>query len=309
MSRISGGLWRRGGGVEMTKRHLEIFAAVYESGSMTRAAGALFMTQPAVSQAIRELEEYYETTLFERTSRGLVPTEAGDELYRYSNQIAGLFHSARQAIQGGGSQVVRVGANWSIGTAFLPAYLKAFYAGDPRTRVLVRVSGYRVLLELLGEKRLDFALVEDSAMDAGLVWRPYYKDRLVIVAAPESPHGGRKLTFAEIAGENFLLREKGAGVRDRFDYLMFLRNMKIEPVWESATTTALVEAAKAGFGLAVLPYLLVRRYLEAGELIELEVEDFSLERTVHIVWPKERVPEGPAQRLIELIEGFDHRLS
>ena len=104
-------------------------------------------------------------------------------------------------------------------------------------------------------------------------------------------------------------------MRDRFDYLMFLRNMKIEPVWESATTTALVEAAKAvkgvseGLGVAVLPYLLVRRYLEAGVLIELEVEDFSLERTVHIVWPKERVPEGPAQRLIELIEGFDHRLS
>ena len=292
----------------MTKRHLEIFAAVYESGSMTRAAGTLFMTQPAVSQAIRELEEYYETQLFERTSRGLVPTAAGDELYRHSRHISELFAETKRKLHDSGRQVVRVGANRSIGTAFLPAYLKTFQARDPKTRVQVRVSGYRTLLKLLGENRLDFALLEDSAMDAGMVWRPYYKDRLVIVAAPDSRYRGRELAFSEIAGEPFLLREKGAGVRDLFDYLMFLRNQKLEPLWESASTTALVEAARAGFGLAVLPYLLVRRYLERGELTELRVEDFSLERTVHIVWQKDRTPAGPARRLMEIIEGFDHRV-
>lgn len=293
----------------MTKRHLEIFTAVYESGSMTRAAAALFMTQPAVSQAVRELEEHYGAQLFERTARGLVPTPAAEELYRYSKRISGLFATAAQSLRSGGGQVVRMGANRSIGAAFVPAYLKAFRESDPDVRVLVRVSGYQTLLKLLGENQLDFALVEDAVMDAGLVWTPYYQDRLVIVAAPDSPYAGRRVAFEEIAGENFLLREKGAGVRDRFDYLMYLRNLKIEPLWESASTGALVEAARAGFGLAVLPYLLVRRCLNSGELTALEVEDFSLERTIHIVWPKDRILPGRVRRLTALIQNFDHRLT
>ncbi len=285
----------------MTKRHLMIFSAVYDQKSMTRAAETLFMTQPAVSQAIRELEEHYSVKLFERFSRRLYVTPAGEELYHFAKDILHLFDDVEERLGEEGLTVIRVGANLSAGTALLGHWIDQFCKSHPRTKVKVRVSGSKRLLRLLGENEIDFALLEDTVLSQDVTRIPFYRDRLVMVAAPNSPFAGRPLCFEELKETDFLLREPGAGVRDLFDYQMLLRNIHIDPLWESSSTTTLVEAAHAGYGVSIQPYLLVKKYLDSGYLAELSVTDLSLERNLNIVCHKNKILSRETEDLIHMI--------
>lgn len=104
----------------MTKRHLTIFAQVYKEKSMTRAVAALYVTQPAISQAIADLEDHYGMQLFERHVRRLELTDAGTALLVYAKDSLHLFHNAEQRLHTKEFSTIHIGANISVGTAFLP---------------------------------------------------------------------------------------------------------------------------------------------------------------------------------------------
>ena len=279
----------------MTERHLRIFLAVCAEMNMTRAAETLYMSQPAVSQAVRELETFYGAQLFERLPRKLVITESGQALKRYAQDILRLFDDAMTRLKDDAPAVVRLGAILSAATGLLTGYIDAFHAGWPEATVKVRVCGSARLLELMRMDELDLALIEDTLLPEDMSCEPFYADKLVIVAAPDDPDAGRELPFERLRKRDFLLRETGAGVRDLFDRLMFLRNVHIEPVWESVSTTALVEAAHAGYGISVQPYLLVKRYLDSGYLSEIYAPDLTLTRNLNIVRRSGR-PLSPAAK-------------
>ena len=275
----------------MNNRLLSIFIEVYEKLNMTKASEALFISQPSVSQAIKELEDYYGTKLFERYPKKLYPTPEGNVLYNYSQQILGLFDEAQKeilSIDNKGS--IAVGANISAGTVLISDYIDQFHLVYPNVKVRVCVAGSAVLSQMLYSNELDLALMEDLIFDHRLIQEPFYQDRIVFVCAPSNPLVGRKnLSFTDLEKESFLLRSKGVGARDKFDYLMKLHDISIEPLWESTNTTALVNAAKANYGIAVLPYLMVKNDLKDGSLAELDLHDEAFLRNLNITYYKDKV--------------------
>lgn len=283
----------------MTERHLRIFLTVCGERNMTRAAEKLYMSQPAVSQAIRELEMFYHARLFERASRRLMITDAGQALLQYAQDILRLFDDAEAQLTENAPVVIRLGAILSAATGLLTGYIDRFHEGWPRAKVKVRVCGSARLLELMRRNELDIAMLEDTLLPEDMLVTPFYEDRLVVVAAPEDPCAGRETPFAELCEREFLLREVGAGVRDLFDRRMLERNVHIEPLWESSSTTALVEAAHAGYGISVQPYLLVKKHLDSGYLSEIPVADLALRRTLNIVRYKGKILSPAAKAFIE----------
>lgn len=291
----------------MSNRHLKIFLTVYKFMNMTLAAESLFISQPSVSQSIKELESYYGVRLFERYPKKLYPTPEGDLLYAYAQQILGLYEKVKEEIHFLSDKVtIRVGANISAGTVLIRKYIDKFHEKYPDAKVEVKVTGSSKLKRMIMEHEIDFALMEDLVHDTNLIQEPFYHDRIVLVCSPENELAKRRgLKFSDIEGYDFLLREKGVGVRDKFDQIMMLHDMHIEAAWESSNTRALVNAAQEDYGIAVLPYLLVKDYIENGSVAMLDVDDGALNRNLNIVYHKDKIFNKWTDEFISIVREME----
>lgn len=288
----------------MKNRHLKIFITVYKYMNMTMAAESLFVSQPSVSQAIKELEAYYGAKLFERYPKKLYPTPEGTLLYEYATQIFGLYDKVKEEIKFMTDNVtIKVGANISAGTVLIRDYIDKFHEVFPRVKIEVKVTGSSKLKQKLIEHEIDLALMEDLICDTNLIQEPFYHDRIVLVCSPKNELAHKKdLKFTQLAGNDFLLREKGVGVRDKFDYLMMLNDIKIEPLWESSNTRALINAAHEDYGVAVLPHLLVKDDIKSGYVAELDVKEEALNRNFNIVYHRDKIFNKWAAEFVRIIK-------
>ena len=146
----------------MTIRHLKIFLSVCKNNfNTTKAAEELHMTQPAVSLAIKELEQYYGVALFDRIGKRLKITEAGHRFFEYSVHITSMFDDMEKGMKDWDSfGVIRIGASITIGSQFLPYYVKAFYNRYPGTEIKVTISPSEQLEQKIWNNELDFILIE-----------------------------------------------------------------------------------------------------------------------------------------------------
>ncbi len=286
----------------MTLRHLWIFIAVYDERNMTAAANKLFMTQPSVSQAIKELENYYGVVLFERLSRKLYITESGEKLYQYAAHIIKLFDELEDNLKENAiKKKLTIGSNYTVGVVLIHKYIEIFKKLYPSSEVMVIVNKSSVLLEMLRKNELDLALTEEVNNESDMVEDFLANDRIVVIAHPEHHLFSKKEVIPQdIVNEHLLLREKGAGVRNLFELRMNQIGLSIKPYWESTSTTALINAAKNKIGIAILPYHLVKEHLALGNLKELKVKDLDLNRKLTIIYHKNKFLTGAMQDFINI---------
>lgn len=285
----------------MTVRHMKIFKTVCECGcSITKAAEKLNMTQPAVSLAVSELENYYGIKLFDRISRRLYLSEAGKMFLEYANTITLTFDDMEKRIRSWEKTgVVRVGASISIGAMLMPEYVKKFAAENPDTKVTVKINRSEELEALLFENKLDFALIEGIVHDQNLVYEDFMEDRLALVAAKDFPKDTIKKE--EIYAYDFLLREKGSGTREIFESTLTSVSCPLpEPAWESMSTAALINAAEAGLGVAVVPYRMAVERLKSGSIREIHIENIKFTRKYKLVYHKNKKLSTTDKKFIEI---------
>lgn len=285
----------------MTIRHLRIFAAVYEQQNMTAAAKQLFMTQPSVSQAIKELEKYYGVLLFERLSHKLYTTESGEKLYQYATHIIKLFDEAEDSLkENAACKKLAIGANYTVGSALIHIYIRRFSQLYPDADIRVHINKASNLMEMLRSNELDLALMEENS-ETDLKQEVFCDDRIVVVAAPGHPLFAKKTVAAsDIVNEHLLLRERGAGVRNLFESRMNQIGLSIQPYWESTSTTALINAAENQIGVAVLPYQLVRDQLASGALKELKIPNMDLGRKLAVFYHKNKFLTNAIKTFIKI---------
>ena len=294
----------------MIDQRIKVFLAVCEHGTMTGAARALFMTQPAVSQTIALLEEQYQTKLFDRFPRRLELTESGRVLKEAAQNMVRFSDETEERMRSNDENAtVRIGVNLSVGKVLIHEFLSQFRVNRPQVQVRINATRGAALCDLLKKGELDFLLMEETE-EEDFIQEPFFKDRIVIVAAPDHAvwdrHGAglaaSGIKLADLAGERFFLREKGAGVREQFDHLIQAHGLKIDAAWESSSTGILVNALLHGEdGIAVLPYLLIRDELAEGKLKEIPVSDASLERTLFIVRHRSKHLTGAAEEFIKIV--------
>lgn len=287
----------------MTLRHLQIFLVVCEKKNMTESAKALFMTQPSVSQVVKELEKHYGVTLFERTGRALVITRAGDTLRSYATHIVGSFEEVEKKLKEE-YQVdsLRIGANVTVGVTMIQSVIKEFKDIYPEVRVEVFVNNSSAIRDRIDRNELDLALVEEfSGMDMYHT-EPFFNDKNIIVAPVSHPILAKEdLTVKDLTSLDLMLREKGSGVRNLFDAILYTKGIVIHPIWESYTSDALIEAVKANLGLAVLPYRIARPHIEAGEMAELCLPDLDLSRKLVIMTHRSKVLSEEAEHFLQMV--------
>lgn len=292
----------------MTLRHMKIFRCVCENScNTTKAAEAMHMTQPAVSLAIREIEQYYGITLFDRIGRRLQITAGGQRLLQYASHISSLFDDMEKTIRDWDSfGLLRVGASITIGSQFLPGYVKAFNARYPGTEVRVLVAASEQLEQKILSSELDVVLIEGIPHNQDLISEEYLEDHLsVICPANGRFQQGQQLTIEEFRKQKFLLREPGSGTRDVFERVIREMGFSVEPVWEATSTTALVNAVINGLGIAVLPHRMVTGPLERGQVVTVGVDGLDFHRRFHIVYHKDKFLTSSAKAFLDLCKNYE----
>lgn len=287
----------------MTIRHMIIFRTVCESGyNSTKAAEALHMTQPAVSLAIKELEQYYGVRLFDRIGRRLQITDAGQRFLQYAIHISDLFADLETGLRDWDSKgILRIGASITIGSQFLPGYVKAFSEICPGIDVRVTIEQSARLEQKLLANELDFALIEGVAHDPNIVSEAYMEDHLsVICAADKGWSQGQIISKEVFQKQRFLLREKGSGTREVFERAVAQADLRITPVWESMSTTALINAVINGLGIAVLPYRRILPAVRQGLITTVEVQDLNFSRNFYMIHHKDKFLTSSAKQFIAL---------
>lgn len=272
----------------MTIRHLKIFVAVCECGGMTKAADILHMTQPAVSNAVSEMEKYYKVVLFDRIKQRLALTETGKTLLLKAKGILNEFEDFETlAMQGSSDPSLHIGCSLTLGKTFLPGYLKRLQKQIPAINPGVIVNNASVIEQELENGNLDFGFVEGEVSSPYLKAIPFGKDRIVAICASDAAIPGT-LPLAELVRYPLLLREKGSASRDLFDRSAAALHCSVTPMIESISNQCLITSAMAGLGIAVLPEGLVSERICAGAVKQITVTDTDFSRIHYLLTHKNK---------------------
>lgn len=290
----------------MTLRHLKIFVAVVEQGSATAAANVLYLAQPAVSLAIRELEEYYGIKLFDRIANRLHLTEAGKIFYSYAAHIIATFEEMENGLRNWDEiGRLRIGSSITIGNKMLPELVHDFTMLYPQIDVKVLIDSSEVIERKLMRSELDFALVEGVTHTPDLIAKAFAKDELAVVCSSHHPFAAKKIITAdELINERILLREHGSGTRELFDSVMESHGYVCTPSWESTSTRALLSAVVENLGIAVVPNRLIE-IERTSELIQcISIKDIEFKRTFNIVYHKNKFLSKSIKEFMQLCENI-----
>jgi len=264
-----------------TFRQLAAFHAVARLGSVSRAAGELHLTQPAVSIQLKLLEESAGAPLLERQGRGIRLSAAGEVMADYAARILDLWREAGDemaAQRGQFSGTLRVGA---VTTAeyLLPPLLVAFAAGHPHVKVKLRVGNRDEIVSMLGAQEVDIAIMGRPPAELKTTAVAFAKHPMAFLASPRHALMGRRdLTLADLHGANLLVRERGSGTRTTLERLHKDAGLPLRIGSEMSSNEAIKQMCAAGFGAAFLSLHTCGLELQAGLLALLPMAGNPLER-------------------------------
>lgn len=264
-----------------TFRQLAAFHAVARLGSVSRAAGELHLTQPAVSIQLKLLEESAGAPLLEREGRGVRLSAAGEVMAGYAARILDLWREAGDemaAQRGQFSGTLRVGA---VTTAeyLLPPLLVAFAAAHPHVKVKLLVGNRDEIVGMLGAQDVDIAIMGRPPAELKTTAVAFAKHPMAFLASPRHPLMGRRdLTLADLHGANLLVRERGSGTRTTLERLHKDAGLPLRIGSEMSSNEAIKQMCAAGFGAAFLSLHTCGLELQAGLLALLPMAGNPLER-------------------------------
>jgi molybdate transport repressor ModE-like protein len=293
---------------------LRIFAAVAEHRSFSRAASALFISQPAVSKAVQQLEHQLDLSLIERGAggprgaRGVRLTESGQALFEHARGIFALERAAAEEVRARvGLQRGRlsVGASTTIAGYWLPAYAAEFTRQFSAIQLQIRVGNTQTVGRALIDCEVDVALVEGQVNDPRIVATHWRDDELQIIAPPHAaPAQRRRPSAKELNAQVWLVREPGSGTREVTDRLLRTQGIEPQRTIEFGSNEGIARAVAAGLGIAMLPVRAVRELLHMRELrtlTPLHPSARALTRPLLLLQLRERPASALVRAFCELL--------
>jgi DNA-binding transcriptional LysR family regulator len=279
----------------MDLRQLEIFAKVAELSSFSRAAEALHLTQPTVSEHIRTLENELGVRLLDRLGRGTGTTRAGQLLLTYAVRMLALSREARQALEGFQGRMrgeLVVGGSTIPGEYILPVMLGRFREKFPEVSTTLVIGDSQAVVDWVVEGRVEVGVVGARLPRRGLEFRELMPDEEVVVVPAGHPWQGRaEISLDELAGAPLLIRERGSGTRAALEKALERAGMDLGAlriVGEIGSSQAIKQAVKAGMGITIISRLAVEEDCRQGLIAFLRVRDLAVTRAFHLLTHKER---------------------
>lgn len=295
------------------------FLTVCRCGGYTKAAAELHISQPAVSQHIRQLEQHYGCALFERKGRAIRPTHAGNLLFRRLdalNQDEARIEREVSSVAAGSNpdaETLNFGCTKTIGDYVAPKLIAHHLVDRRQTHVRMFSGNTDALVQRILDGDIDFALVEGSFdrenFDSALLSHESYIAVAQAGSAADTPAGHRPASIDDLLGFQLILREKGSGTRQIIEHLLAARGLAVtdfKGTLELGTISAIKACVEAGVGITFLYRIAVEHELDAEALEDITPRDFALAHDFRLIWQR---GSQYADRYRSLAASWRHALS
>ncbi len=293
----------------MDLHQFQIFAKIVELRSFSRAAEALHLTQPTVSEHVRLLEDEIGGRLFDRLGRETVPTKAGELLYGYALRLLALQEDARRSLDhflGKMSGALCVGASTIPGEYVLPPLMGRFKEKYPEISISLLIQDTQRILDVLLEGKVELGVVGARIEHRALEYTELMPDELVLVVPASHPwHGRKTVTLAELAQEPLIIRERGSGSRYALERALAEAGMEWEAlriIGEMGSTQAIKQAVKSGMGLSIISKRAVEEECHHNLLWCVRLKGLRVSRHFYIVIHRDRTRSPLCEAFLDFLK-------
>lgn len=268
-------------------RLLNVFITVAESESLTRAAEKLFITQSAVSQNIKILEEKYKTPLLARTNKKIKLTKSGEILYFHARQILNQYALVDRLInefQEGISGPLIIGSGFTFGEYMLPEIISKFITQHPKIDPKITIKNSIRITNQVKHKDLDIGIIEREIIDDALHTVPFAEDEMVVIAPADFPYqNGDEIEVECLADLTWIIRESGSGSRQATDHMYNVTKLSPKRFFEFGSTQVIKETVQKGIGISYTSKISVNKELEEGTIKALTIKDYKDTRKFYYI--------------------------
>ncbi len=282
--------------IDFDFRQLEIFCRVVELKSFSKAADAVFLAQPSVSERIATLEERVGTQLLDRLGRQVVPTAAGKLLYNHACLLLDMKKDACNEIQsflGTKQGEIHIGGSTIPGEYIFPKILENFRIKHPLVTVTLTISDTSDIEKRVIDGNFELGVIGSKSTSDRLICRELWKDELVLAVPTEHKWAGKKqVSFENLSKEPLILRETGSGTLKIIKEYLKMPHAKdinsLNIVARLGSSTAVKEGIKSGLGISILSLRALDTELKTGILKALKIENLTMQRKFYLIRDKRR---------------------
>ena len=274
--------------MKFSLRELEVFVAVARTGSVSRAAGVVALSQSAASTALGELERQFDCRLFERVGKSLRINTLGEQLLPKAVELLDRAAEIEALLEGRtGLGSLRIGATLTIGNYLATLIVADFLQRHGEAKIQLSVHNTATIVEQVAGYELDLGLIEGACRHPELEVQPWVDDELVVFAAPDHPlTRRRKVSLDVLMRERWILREAGSGTREVFEQALRPHGLEPRIRLELEHTEAIKRAVESGLGLGCISRLALREAFRRGSLAPIRTPELNLGRRFQFVWHK-----------------------
>jgi DNA-binding transcriptional LysR family regulator len=270
-------------------QYLEVFIKVVEKQNFSKAGEELHMTQPAVSQYIKALEESVGTRLLERSSRYVYLNQAGEIVYRHAKEILALYAKMQTSLDDLTNHArgsISIGASYTFGEYILPRIIAKLRKNYPLIMPSVKIQNTQQIIELVAAHQIDIGIIEGSFHNEKLYTEAISYDEMFVVASPDHPlvvDTTKVRSITDLRDEMWILREKGSGTRQAADKLFEMYSMSPKNIMEFGSNQIIKESVEEGLGISLLSKWAIENELNDGYIGTIPVLELPFKRTFSIV--------------------------
>jgi DNA-binding transcriptional LysR family regulator len=290
----------------MDTRQLAAFCAVVERKSFSEAAERLGVTQPAVSQQIRSLEERLGQQLLDRSGRRVEPTEAGRRLYRGAQRLLAQERQLLEDVAGDAEGPLRgqlaIGASTGPGGTVVPVLLCEFAAANPEVTIELSIYDTQTVVDQVARRELELGVVGATPRNRAVAYEPFFRDEVILVCPPGHRFEGKTVMLEELREEQLIVMQEGAGVRQVIEDELRKAGTRLRDLdvrLELGLQESVKSAVEAGHGVAFISRTGVEAELAAGTLAAARVKGLEPSREISLVRAAGRVSTRVADAFVE----------
>jgi DNA-binding transcriptional LysR family regulator len=290
----------------MNLERLRVFKTVAELKSFTRAAEDLYMTQPAISKNIKQIEDFYGVNLFYRIGNHIELTEAGNKLLQFANDILKLADEAKEALNKekihSGEQIV-LSTGSTVGVYILPRVLKRFIRKFPNIHFTIEISNAENILNKFMDGSIDIGIIGALVHRTNLKYMPFISEQLKLIVANHHPWADKeKVSASDLKNQPFFLRERGSGLRYVVEERLRKAGIELKNVTVMPNNEAIVKLVEAGLGVSIVSEYAIAEDLELNRVKTVEIAGIDLERPFYLLYREEKTSSESFSKFIDYLK-------
>ena len=285
----------------MNFRKLNIFYETANSLNMTEVGKKLYISQPSVSQAVKEMEKELGVSLFDRIGKKLYLTYEGEVYLKYVKRILNLYDEVKVTLENTGNNIngrIRVGASTTIGVYILPEIVKHFLTKNADVEISIVIENTTSIEKMIIDNLVDIAFVEGDIKAIEIVEEDIIKDKLIFIKSKDySADPSKKLSL--------IMREEGSGTRDVVESNLRINKVDYNILMELGSTEAILKVVEVGLGIACVPYICAQKKIEDGVLEEVEIEGIEhIRRDFKFIYHQDKFLSNTMKAFIDEVKVY-----